>query len=456
MKFLKALILTGICSFSWAGGFSGTSGGGQLIYPSTGTPSFPFGISASTGVFSSSVTALSFRATGLSVGSVYLSGSTNISTVTVNAAGNVITIPGQMSVSSQTVSGQFTAGTIIGKDTLTLYENNGGYDGWNVNLPVALGACNVSNLNAGTLTLGSASGACGVVTGQVSLVDGVTNISMTPNTIGFGSSGTNVISNIDQIQWRNGTVQTSSPTRGGYAVEPATVTFNLAKGVAGSTAAFSWTDPNLNSVDNTMFVSVTSSNTSISSSTTRAIVGDAVFYSTKPNTAAGQVGIAGYAENYATGSLYQNVAGYFNPAHYSTGTIIENYGIYDLNSNTSGGLVSTDYGIYSKYTGGSGSTATVHYGSYLASPTLSVGSRITTLYGLYVGAQTVGDTNYGIYSAGGNNVFVGSTSFNAGVIVSSITINNGGSSGQTVCWKTATTLGYCSSIVGAGGACTCN
>jgi len=43
-----------------------------------------------------------------------------------------------------------------------------------------------------------------------------------------------------------------------------------------------------------------------------------------------------------------------------------------------------------------------------------------------------------------------------GVIVGSITINTGGSSGQTVCWKTATTLGYCSTTVGAGGACTCN
>lgn len=43
-----------------------------------------------------------------------------------------------------------------------------------------------------------------------------------------------------------------------------------------------------------------------------------------------------------------------------------------------------------------------------------------------------------------------------GITVGSITINSGGSSNQAVCWKTGTTLGFCSSVVGAGGACTCN
>lgn len=43
-----------------------------------------------------------------------------------------------------------------------------------------------------------------------------------------------------------------------------------------------------------------------------------------------------------------------------------------------------------------------------------------------------------------------------GVSVGSITINNGGSSGKAICWKTATTLGFCSSAVDASGACTCN
>src|SRR5580698_1530944 len=90
MKLLKAFILTGICSFSFAGGFNGTSGSagvssinssgnsgitgpatiaggtnitlaqsgstitvnssggsGQPIYPSTGTPTFPYGVNTS-------------------------------------------------------------------------------------------------------------------------------------------------------------------------------------------------------------------------------------------------------------------------------------------------------------------------------------------------------------------------------------------------------------------------
>jgi hypothetical protein len=43
-----------------------------------------------------------------------------------------------------------------------------------------------------------------------------------------------------------------------------------------------------------------------------------------------------------------------------------------------------------------------------------------------------------------------------GVTVGSITVNSGGSSGKSMCWKTATTLGYCSSLVAADGSCTCN
>ena len=38
----------------------------------------------------------------------------------------------------------------------------------------------------------------------------------------------------------------------------------------------------------------------------------------------------------------------------------------------------------------------------------------------------------------------------------SVEIASGGSAGKAICWKTATTLGYCSSAVGADGSCTCN
>lgn len=43
-----------------------------------------------------------------------------------------------------------------------------------------------------------------------------------------------------------------------------------------------------------------------------------------------------------------------------------------------------------------------------------------------------------------------------GVVIGSLTVNTGGSANQTVCWKSATTLGYCTSVVGSGGDCTCN
>lgn len=39
--------------------------------------------------------------------------------------------------------------------------------------------------------------------------------------------------------------------------------------------------------------------------------------------------------------------------------------------------------------------------------------------------------------------------------VSSFSVTSGGSANQTVCWKSATTLGFCTSVVGIGGSCTC-
>jgi hypothetical protein len=45
----------------------------------------------------------------------------------------------------------------------------------------------------------------------------------------------------------------------------------------------------------------------------------------------------------------------------------------------------------------------------------------------------------------------------AGTITATgFTSTSGGSSGRAKCWKTATTEGFCSSVVDATGACTCN
>lgn len=40
--------------------------------------------------------------------------------------------------------------------------------------------------------------------------------------------------------------------------------------------------------------------------------------------------------------------------------------------------------------------------------------------------------------------------------VDALIVTAGGSSGKAICWKTATTLGYCSSAVASDGSCTCN
>lgn len=49
-----------------------------------------------------------------------------------------------------------------------------------------------------------------------------------------------------------------------------------------------------------------------------------------------------------------------------------------------------------------------------------------------------------------------STTITYGVTVGSISINTGGSSGKAMCWKTAILPGFCSSVIGVGGDCTCN
>lgn len=80
------------------------------------------------------------------------------------------------------------------------------------------------------------------------------------------------------------------------------------------------------------------------------------------------------------------------------------------------------------------------------------------------------DTNAGCGDGGGflfNTPIAGGTDGNtvclsAGQItattatLTSISIQSGGSSGKSMCWKTATTLGYCSSVIGVDGSCTCN
>lgn len=55
------------------------------------------------------------------------------------------------------------------------------------------------------------------------------------------------------------------------------------------------------------------------------------------------------------------------------------------------------------------------------------------------------------------NVGIGVTApAQALVVAGRIQINTGGMSGRATCWKPDNTIGYCSTVVDASGACTCN
>ena len=88
-----------------------------------------------------------------------------------------------------------------------------------------------------------------------------------------------------------------------------------------------------------------------------------------------------------------------------------NYGFYsDLT-----GSATNAYGLYSTLNG----TVTNAYGIYSSNPT----GTITTAYGMYIENITTGTTNYSIYSAGGENLFTGLITANAGInVTGNITI----------------------------------
>lgn len=77
------------------------------------------------------------------------------------------------------------------------------------------------------------------------------------------------------------------------------------------------------------------------------------------------------------------------------------------------------------------------------SPQATEAMRITSAGGVTVKSSMT------VTGAGGLGVTYG-------VTVGSLTVNTGGLANQAVCWKTNTTLGYCSTVVAADGTCTCN
>jgi hypothetical protein len=141
----------------------------------------------------------------------------------------------------------------------------------------------------------------------------------------------------------------------------------------------------------------------------------------------------------------------------STATMT-NVTILDLStvnsSEDSGGtaVITNAYGLkYWVSNIGTDSTITNNYDIYLAAPSNS--GTITNHYGLYMEDQTVsGSTlNYAIYIAGGKSYFGGNTEING-----TLKVNTGGSTNHAVCWKSGNIMGYCSTVIGSDGTCTCN
>lgn len=160
-----------------------------------------------------------------------LTGSAFISFSTIT---NIVTIS-TVAISSANVSGQLTSGPLVVNGVSTLNENSIG-DAWNVNLPVSLGSCNVSNLNGSLLTLGLPNISCGGSQGQVILNDSAgTNASYVAEGVTFTEvSATATISASNSalqlkgfpVKLGNGTAYPLTVYQSSIAVQNATITIS--------------------------------------------------------------------------------------------------------------------------------------------------------------------------------------------------------------------------------------
>lgn len=191
---------------------------------------------------------------------------------------------------------------------------------------------------------------------------------------------------------------------------------------------------------NTISLQADANNTLASSGTSRDLIG-------------GEFNATSISSN-GWGNLYGITS---QATNNSTNTVRNVYGLSATSSNQNHGIINTAYdGIFSN-TNFNGSTTTTHYGVYIDNPNLNLGgpiSQILNNYGLYVNAQTAGTTsNYGIYSAGGNNMFMGSTTFSGTVNISSgvLLSNSSGSSGQVFTSGGPNTIPTWTTVSGGGG-----
>ena len=131
-------------------------------------------------------------------------------------------------------------------------------------------------------------------------------------------------------------------------------------------------------------------------------------YSTAPTAVVGIEATATTVSGNTKGALI--LAGFYGAAlHRGTGTVSYSYGVPGAVYNQAGGTITNAYGLVGQVLNTGAGTITTAYGVQIPGATNSGGGTITTNYGLYINAQTVGGTNYNIYSAGGtaDNYFAG-------------------------------------------------
>lgn len=139
------------------------------------------------------------------------------------------------------------------------------------------------------------------------------------------------------------------------------------------------------------------------------------------------------------------------------------------NSSTSGGLVNVVQDTNAQVTSGTRLGGIGYYGAYGADRQLAQGASITAVAeenftsgatGSYLRLNTanIGSSSptekMRVTNAG--NVGIGSTTPGATLDVTGTIRASSGTAGQATCWKADKTLGQCTSVVGAGGACTCS
>lgn len=110
------------------------------------------------------------------------------------------------------------------------------------------------------------------------------------------------------------------------------------------------------------------------------------------------------AQSSTVGSLY---GGLYSVTNRGSGTVSNMYGLNIATRNTGTGTTNNVYGLYiNPSTMSSTGAMTNTFGAYISNQGYA---GKTTSYGLYVAPQSGSTSNYGIYSAGGNNVLLGTT-----------------------------------------------